>query len=121
MLGLILRVAVASLAGLIIEGVRTWTALKPFKRWRVRRAMKSWRVEHPDEILEEFHDQSEESEVSEQAKSFLRSLAKILGGALAAKGVIDAGQVDVVIVAAESIIGGALALIAVWQSHKKHA
>src|SRR5689334_22057953 len=36
--------------------VRAWLAIRPIRRWRTRRAMKSWRAEHPDEILESFHD-----------------------------------------------------------------
>lgn len=59
--------------------------------------------------------------MTELQQSYVRSLAKFVGGLLVAKGVIDG--VDVVTLSAmlETLIGAGVTLYGLWKSHQKHA
>lgn len=94
--------------------------VKRLKEWRKRRAMQSWDGHHLDEVAESFNVPPDEGFMSEAQQSFIRSLLKIAAGALAAKGVIDVGEAAALQVALEALAAGAVGLIGLYLSHKKH-
>lgn len=124
---LLVKVALVSLMSIVFEGAKLWLLIKPVQRirqWRTKRKLRSWVEEHggpPDEIKEPFHPTDEEPPMGEAWKSHGRSALKVIGTALAAAGVLDAGNVELLVQAAEVVLGAGIALYGIWQSHKQHA
>lgn len=59
--------------------------------------------------------------MTEVQLSLVRTVLKIVGAALATKGVIDAGDVVTLSAAVEAVVGGVFAIVGVVLSHRKHA
>lgn len=63
----------------------------------------------------------EEVKMTELQLSYVRSAAKVIAGALAFKGVVDAADVVTLTAVIESLAAAGLGIWAIYQSHKTHA
>ena len=87
---------------------KLWLVVKPWKRlrqWRTRRKMASWIAEHPDEVLEAFHEEQQEAPMNEQVASVIRSVLKSAGGGLVGAGVVTSGELEVLAGAVAIVLG----------------
>jgi hypothetical protein len=94
---------------LVKGGAWLWLKLTPWKRlrrWRTRRAMKSWRVEHPDEVLESFHDEPQEVPVLQGKLTYSGVAALGLAWLAERFGVpVAGGEVEAVVAAVLALYG----------------
>ena len=113
----LLRVALVLAVRIAVESiVRAWLAIRPIRQWRTRRKMRSWRAEHPDEVLEPFHDNPKETPVSnDQVEAVVRHVLGFAGGLAAGTGWVTESE-------AAAIVGALAALAAVahsiWKKRK---
>jgi hypothetical protein len=103
----LLRVALVLAVSIPVESlIRAWLAIRPIRRWRTRRAMKSWRVEHPDEVLESFHDEPQEVPVLQCKLTYSGVAALGLAWLAERFGVpVAGGEVEAVVAAVLALYG----------------
>jgi hypothetical protein len=59
--------------------------------------------------------------LSDLQLSYLRSIAKFVGGVLVAHGMLSGGDLTALMPAVEDLVGAAITIWGVYQSHKVHA
>jgi hypothetical protein len=82
--------------------------------------MQSWAEHHLDEVAESFNVPPDEGFMSEVQQSVLRSILKVVAGALAAKGLIDVGEAASLQIVLETLAAGIIGAIGFVLSHRKH-